>query len=321
MENKTKRFAYWLEVAALGIVLGLVIQAARAWTEPSMSPPGGDVGAPINTSDVQQAKGGPLTVNSSYSFLNGLGVVGNALISGNVGIGTIGPAQKLHIVGGKGQADDFCLNSDTTKCLTNSGGGSGGQKCVCRVRCGLIGNFNFGSFQMSCNKGKSWKTLKVGWGHATGGCIAAGGRGGEEIYFDCWQGFASGPPSGNLLSSLSASWYGNKTLSGDPILSNSPDVIDFTNYSVPGYGTSEYSVKITGNVKSSDSGKYTFYTLSDDGVKLWVNGQKLIDNWTDHGATENSGSINLDSNVSYPIVIEHYQGGVDERLAVDVMKE
>jgi hypothetical protein len=36
------------------------------------------------------------------------------------------------------------------------------------------------------------------------------------------------------------------------------------------------------------SEKYTFYTISDDGVQLWVNGQKLIDNWTLHGAAEDS---------------------------------
>ena len=30
------------------------------------------------------------------------------------------------------------------------------------------------------------------------------------------------------------------------------------------------------------SGTYTFYTVSDDGVRLWVNGQLIVNNWTDH---------------------------------------
>ena len=43
-------------------------------------------------------------------------------VQGSVGIGTVSPAQKLQVSGGKAQADDFCLNSPTDKCLSSSGG-------------------------------------------------------------------------------------------------------------------------------------------------------------------------------------------------------
>jgi len=80
-----KRFTYWLEVAAIGIVLGLILQGARAWTEPSASPPGGNLGAPINTGNAGQVKQGPLGVNSDGIIPTGL------LVTGNVGIGTLAP--------------------------------------------------------------------------------------------------------------------------------------------------------------------------------------------------------------------------------------
>ena len=35
---------------------------------------------------------------------------------------------------------------------------------------------------------------------------------------------------------------------------------------------------------------YTFYTTSDDGVRLWIDGRLIVDNWTDHPPTENSGT-------------------------------
>jgi len=35
------------------------------------------------------------------------------------------------------------------------------------------------------------------------------------------------------------------------------------------------------------------YTQSDDGVRLWVNGQALVNDWTDHATTETSGAIAL----------------------------
>ena len=51
----------------------------------------------------------------------------------------------------------------------------------------------------------------------------------------------------------------------------------------------------TGWVHASVTGVYTFYTTSDDGVRLWVNNQLLINNWINHGVlTENSGSIFAD---------------------------
>ncbi len=52
-----KKIAYWLGVVVVGIALGLGLQFVRAWTEPTVDPPGGNVGAPINTGDAPQAKG------------------------------------------------------------------------------------------------------------------------------------------------------------------------------------------------------------------------------------------------------------------------
>ena len=51
---------------------------------------------------------------------------------------------------------------------------------------------------------------------------------------------------------------------------------------------------------------YTFYTTSDDGVRLWVNNQLVVDNWTDHAATENSGAIALTAGQRYDIRMEFY---------------
>jgi PA14 domain/FG-GAP-like repeat len=70
-----------------------------------------------------------------------------------------------------------------------------------------------------------------------------------------------------------------------------------------------FSVRWTGAVEAQYSESYTFYTVSDDGVRLWVNGQELVNNWTDHGSTENSGTISLVAGQRYDIKIEYYQGG------------
>jgi len=81
-------------VIVVGIALGLVLQFVRAWTEPIVAPPGGNLGAPINTGPIEQLKQGALGINGLLKAYNGLQVP-----NGNVGIGTTNPKQALEVVG------------------------------------------------------------------------------------------------------------------------------------------------------------------------------------------------------------------------------
>lgn len=74
-------------------------------------------------------------------------------------------------------------------------------------------------------------------------------------------------------------------------------------------GVDGFSVRWSGTVQAQFSETYTFFTTSDDGVRLWVNGQQLIDNWTNHAPTENSGTINLTAGTSYTITMEYFENG------------
>lgn len=68
-----------------------------------------------------------------------------------------------------------------------------------------------------------------------------------------------------------------------------------------------FSARWTGQVQAPSSGTYTFYTQSDDGIRLWVNGQRLINNWTNHSVTENRGTITLTAGQKYDIKLEYYE--------------
>jgi len=78
----------------------------------------------------------------------------------------------------------------------------------------------------------------------------------------------------------------------------------------------QFSVRWTGEVEAAYTETYTFYTNSDDGVRLWVDGQQLIDDWNDHGDTENSGKIDLVAGNMYSLVLEYYEnaGGATAQL-------
>lgn len=68
-----------------------------------------------------------------------------------------------------------------------------------------------------------------------------------------------------------------------------------------------FSVRWTGSIKPRYSETYTFKTVSDDGIRLWVNGQKVIDNWTEHSRTTNtSQTIALQGGQLYDIKIEYF---------------
>ncbi|HOF42862.1 MAG TPA: hypothetical protein PLF86_03350, partial [Candidatus Moranbacteria bacterium] len=86
-----KKSSYWLSVVTLGIILGLSIQFAKAWTEPTAIAPNGNVGAPINTGDNSQYKAGAFGIGK---VLRGYS---NAIFDGNVGIGTTSPGAKLDV--------------------------------------------------------------------------------------------------------------------------------------------------------------------------------------------------------------------------------
>ncbi len=83
---------------------------------------------------------------------------------------------------------------------------------------------------------------------------------------------------------------------------------DFTGTLPPTGLTNNYSVRWLGQVQAQFSEAYTFYTESNDGVRLWVNGQLLIDDFNPQGLTENSGTINLVAGEKYDIRIEYFQG-------------
>src|SRR4030042_4378227 len=115
MKKLSQRLTYWLGVTAVGLILGLSIQFVQAWTESGAAPPGGNVGAPINTSDFTQTKMGNISLNKSGTWANGLIVEnGNAVFNGNVGIGTAGPNTKLSITNGNSYTNIGELSSGGT---------------------------------------------------------------------------------------------------------------------------------------------------------------------------------------------------------------
>jgi hypothetical protein len=65
----------------------------------------------------------------------------------------------------------------------------------------------------------------------------------------------------------------------------------------------------TGAVQPQFNETYHFYTTTDDGVRLWVNGQLIINEWMNQGAIEWNGTVALQAGQKYPFTMEYFQNG------------
>ena len=72
-------------------------------------------------------------------------------------------------------------------------------------------------------------------------------------------------------------------------------------------GNDQFSIRWSGQVQPLYTEEYTFYVRSDDGAKLTVNGEVLIDELANNGLDERSGTINLTAGEKYDIVLEYVE--------------
>jgi glucose/arabinose dehydrogenase len=115
--------------------------------------------------------------------------------------------------------------------------------------------------------------------------------------------------SGGTGTGLSAVYFDNTNFTGTTVSRIDPG-IDFdwgSGSPASQIAPDTFSVRWTGQVEAPFTGTYTFYTASDDGVRLWVNNQQIVNNWTNHAATENSGSIALTAGQRYDLRMEFYE--------------
>ena len=68
-----------------------------------------------------------------------------------------------------------------------------------------------------------------------------------------------------------------------------------------------FSVRWTGQIEPLFSETYSLYTTSDDGVRLWVDNQLIIDRFVNRSSTQDSATIDLVAGKKYDIRMEYYE--------------
>ncbi len=76
-----------------------------------------------------------------------------------------------------------------------------------------------------------------------------------------------------------------------------------------------FALRFTGAIQIPKSGKYTFFTQSDDGSRLYIGDQLVVNNDGLHGMSEKSGSIDLPTGPQ-PIIVTYFDNGGGDGLLV-----
>ncbi len=114
----------------------------------------------------------------------------------------------------------------------------------------------------------------------------------------------TGCPTGQVL----AEYYNNMTLSGSPVLTRCEAAINNTwDTGGPGGGvaTDNFSVRWNG-IHSFEAGDYTFTATSDDGIRVWVDSELIIDGWKDQAPTTYTATRTLTAG-DHQIKVEYYE--------------
>lgn len=118
-----------------------------------------------------------------------------------------------------------------------------------------------------------------------------------------------------------AEWRGdyfpNRDLTGNPAFVRYDGVLDFdwgTGSPAPGFPADNFSVRWTRDVWL-EGGRYRFHALVDDGVRLFVDGDLLIDEWRDGSQRELTAERSLGEG-SHSLRVEYYEHTVHARIKV-----
>lgn len=104
-------------------------------------------------------------------------------------------------------------------------------------------------------------------------------------------------------------YWSNRNLSGSPVLIRNDRQIDFNwgsgspDSDIP---VNDFSVRWSRQV-DFPNGRYRFYAQADDGIRIYVDGQLVLNEWHSNDGSE-TYTAERDINGSYLLVVEYYEG-------------
>ncbi|MEV4539827.1 PA14 domain-containing protein [Asanoa sp. NPDC049518] len=118
-------------------------------------------------------------------------------------------------------------------------------------------------------------------------------------------------------SGLRAEFWNNTSFSGTPAVTRTDPTVNyawrFSGSPAPSIGTDNFAGRWTGSIEPRHSERCTFTAVFDDTVRLWIDGQLVIDNTAPHGPTVDQGSVTLTAG-RHDLRLEHTEQGGEAYL-------
>lgn len=120
---------------------------------------------------------------------------------------------------------------------------------------------------------------------------------------------------------LLGQYYDNADLTGVSIVRVDPSVEFDWGTGAPGatMDADTFSIRWSGEVEVDFTEGYSFIVNANDGARLWVNGQLLIDEFQTGSVVEQVGSIELVAGRRYPIQLEYLENSGEASVSLEWM--
>jgi beta-glucosidase len=118
---------------------------------------------------------------------------------------------------------------------------------------------------------------------------------------------------------LSGEYFDNASLAGTPVVRRVDPAVAFrwgTGPPLPGVPPDRFSVRWTGRLVAPRSGRYVLTLASNDGGRLFLDDQEIVDLWSDHATLTAAAVVALRAGEPRRLRVEHYEnvGNADVSL-------
>ncbi|WP_433831520.1 glycoside hydrolase family 3 N-terminal domain-containing protein [Flavobacterium anhuiense] len=110
---------------------------------------------------------------------------------------------------------------------------------------------------------------------------------------------------------LKGEYFNNRNLEGTPALTRIDSQLEFDWPWAPGDGVNvdDFSIRWTGYIQSDKSFDGWLGLSSDDGIRMWVDDQLVVDNWTKGATSIVTTPKKIEAGKKYKVRIEMWEGG------------
>ncbi|MGB1243160.1 MAG: PA14 domain-containing protein [Chitinophagales bacterium] len=115
---------------------------------------------------------------------------------------------------------------------------------------------------------------------------------------------------------LNATYYNGTNFDYEVLRRTDPEIYFYYSGTSPAMEVNVYqfSVVWTGYLYAPTTGEYSLSMNVDDGIRMWINDNQLIDKWNEKSASTYTQNVKLKGKQAYEIRIEYYQANKDARV-------